>query len=296
MTQSLYISIAAIAITSLFASAYAQGQDSYGEVTVIEAASDIYVLTCSYGNHDVNMVAFVGSDGILLVDSGHERNAQSFLDEIRKLDSGEVKYIINTHYHSDHTGGNDLLGPNETIIAHENVTPRLVKRYKRKMEPPYPNLPDTTIADSMTLFFNGDTIRLVHLPNGHTDGDLIVHFAKSNLLCMGDLLFADAVPHIFKHNGGSVDGFIGNIRRVIETYPEGTVIVPGHGRIYSVKELTAYRDMLEVITKRVRDQIHAGREIAEIFGSDILRGYKDWISQEFVNDSAYVLIVSNDMK
>ena len=143
----------------------------------------------------------------------------------------------------------------------------------------------------MTLMLNSDTIRVLHLPNGHTDGDLIVHFVNSGVLCLGDLLFADALPHIFKRNGGSVDGFIANLEWVLEMFSDDIVIVPGHGRVYTMAELSRYRDMVAGVTERIRKEIKSGKETEEIFAADVLAQWRSWVSQEFVNDSAFVLIV-----
>jgi len=266
------------------------------DIQVTSINDKMHVFSCFYGRHYVNVTVFAGPDGTLLVDSGHKRTAALLAKKIRELKLPESKYIINTHHHGDHTGGNYLLGREATIIAHENARKRISDAFREAESDSTIHLPDIVVVDSMRLEFNDEDVRIYYLPRGHTDNDMIVHFVKANVVCMGDLLFSDALPHVFTRNGGSVDGFIANIGSVLEWLPENAVIVPGHGSLYTKAELGEYRKMLIEITRRVRKQIETGAAIDEILASDILGDWRNRVSREFVSDSAWSLIVYSERR
>jgi glyoxylase-like metal-dependent hydrolase (beta-lactamase superfamily II) len=264
-----------VAVTIVHGSADDQAAGIDTQVSQIR--KNIHLFNCSNGRRWVNVAAFTGRDGILLVDAGHRVTSQALLDEIRKVGSGEIMYVIN----------------DAVAMAHENTVERL-KGSNGKKGGAAPGFPNKTVKDSMTFSFNGDTVRLIHLPHGHTDGDLIVHFVKAGVVCMGDLLFADALPFIFKHNGGSVDGFIANLGRVHDMFTDDITIIPGHGRVYTRSDLLKYREMLSGVTERIRGEIRSGKTSEEIFAADVLAPWKDWVSQEYVCDTAFIMVVQGD--
>jgi len=260
-------------------------------VKVNQVRDNLYLLNCSNGRRWVNVTMLTGPDGILLVDAGHSETATALLDSIRNISSADIKYLINTHIHRDHTGGDSLLGCDATVMAHANTIARLERSYQEKNLPLPPGYPTMIVNDSVRFTFNGDTIRVIHLPNGHTDGDLIVHFVQAGVVCMGDQLFTDALPFIFPSQGGGVDAYIANIGRVCDMFSDSITIIPGHGRLYTRAELKKYQQMLAGVTGRIRDEMKAGKSTEEIFASDVLAPWKDWVSQEYVCDSAFVLVV-----
>ena len=282
-----------IAVLSILAPGFVLAQDSPPdkEIKVVRVTGNIHVFSCWYGRHYVNVTALSGPDGLLLVDTGHKNSAPALMKKLTKSGYGDVKYIINTHFHGDHTGGNKLLGADATIIAHKNVRKRLSEEIADSLESRPAGLPDETFADSMTLSFNNNTVRIIHLLNGHTDGDAIVHFVDADVICLGDLLFSDKLPYIFKNQGGSIDGFINNLGLILNMFPENASFIPGHGRVYTKSELRTYRDMLSGLTERIRTEFQAGKTIDEVFAADVMKEWKDWVSQEYVSDSGFVLMV-----
>jgi len=277
-----------ITIAGMFLSAMilAETETPRPAVRVESVAPHFHLLQCDFGPHYVNVTAFDGPDGTLLVDTGHRKSAQALVAELDQLQLGDVSCVINTHFHGDHVGGNSVFG-DARIIAHAKTQERLLEGAGNTAA----GLPGLAISDSLTRFFNGDTVRIIHLPNGHTDSDLIVYFVKANIVCMGDLLFADAFPLIFRGQGGSADGYIANLGNALAMFPRDAVVIPGHGRIYTMAELSKYHDMLVESTKRVRAAFASGQDLDQVYAADVLRPGQDWVSREYVDDSAFVHIV-----
>jgi glyoxylase-like metal-dependent hydrolase (beta-lactamase superfamily II) len=175
-----------------------QGQS---DINVTELAEGLYQIQTDAGAWTTNMVAFIGEDGLLLVDSGEKEFLEGLKNKLKLLYPGNPIYILNTHAHVDHTGGNAAFGAEPVIIAHDIVKNRL--RSGRYVIEEFPDeaLPDITFNDSLTLFFNGETIRMIAVPGSHSDNDVIVHFAKSGVVCLGDLAYGMHFP--------SVDGLSG---------------------------------------------------------------------------------------
>src|SRR5690242_1205881 len=180
-----------------------------------------------------NMTALIGSDGVLLVDDDFAPMADKLVRKLKELKGNSPRYIVNTHFHYDHTGGNEVFGPTATIIAASEVRERLKTEQTlwKKQHPPAPPqaLPTLTFDQSLTLHVDGEDVRIVHLPHGHTDGDTVVFFSRGKVISMGDLYFSGMYPIFHPEHGGSLDGYANNIAAVLREAPEDSKIVRGHG-------------------------------------------------------------------
>jgi glyoxylase-like metal-dependent hydrolase (beta-lactamase superfamily II) len=243
---------------------------------------NVYLLVGAGGNTTVQ----AGEDGVLIVDTQFAPLAPKLMAAIRELSQGPVQWIINTHAHPDHVGGNDALqklvpldnSAPLNIIAHENVLTRLTA----PGAPPFPQdgLPlDTYVTPTKRLHFNGEAVIVFHPPNAHTDGDSIVFFRGSDVISTGDIFTPGGYPGIDVERGGSVQGEIAALNSILEltvpvhTQEGGTYIVPGHGRICDVADLVEYRDMVVIIRDRVQDMIERGMTLEQIKAERPSRDY-----------------------
>jgi glyoxylase-like metal-dependent hydrolase (beta-lactamase superfamily II) len=236
----------------------------------------------------VNMVAFLGPEGVLLVDSGF-KPFDLVRAELKKLGGGEVKFIINTHLDGDHTLGNSALGPAATVISGRACRDRLAASEK------FPNadLPGLTFRGAMTLHFNGEEIVLFEAP-GHTDTDIVVHFKKAGIVCFGDLVFADSFPGFHAETGGSPDVTLSTLKDLAARLPEGSAIVVGHGRDLRMSDLRAYIEMMEKTLALIRAARGRGRTAADMKKDDLLKAWKSWNNGMFrdeLGDAAWIDMV-----
>jgi glyoxylase-like metal-dependent hydrolase (beta-lactamase superfamily II) len=222
------------------------------KIETVNIAPGIYMLMGRGGNVGLT----VGTDGAAIIDDQFADMAPKIRAAITLLTDQPVRFVINTHLHPDHTGGNDAFGKNgAVIIAQENVR-------KRLETPPEPRareaLPVITFADSATLHFNDDDLEFTHLPNAHTETDIVVRFRKANVLHMGDV-FTGGFPFIDGSSGGTLDGFIRAHELVLPTIDDATKIIRGHGPLGNKAELQAYHDMLVIVRDRVAKLVKAGK-------------------------------------
>lgn len=269
------------------------------QVTVTPIKGPLYLLKGRGGN----VVASVGEDGILLVDSDYGEYASAHMEKAGELAGGAdaPRFLLNTHWHFDHTGGNNFFGERgAVIIAHENVRARMstrqeIKRLDRVIEPsPKPALPVVTYGDSVALHFNGDDIEVQHYPRGHTDGDSVVFFAAQNVVHMGDHLFAERFPFVDVGSGGNVFGFIANIAAVLERIDDQTVVVPGHGAITDKRGLAAYHQMLVVTSGQVKAALDRGMTVEQIAGQGLGDEWDSWGSG-FINETAWISFIAESL-
>ncbi len=230
-----------------------QPQDfSKVQVKIAKVAGNVYLLQGSGGN----IAASVGGDGILLVDTEYAPLGEKILAALNSVAPGkQVRYVIDTHYHPDHTSGNVFWGSRgAVIVAQENVRKRLADGAAggdggsmKFQVPPQPAaaLPAITYRNQMSLYFNGEEIRVTHFPAAHTDGDSVVYFTKSNVVHMGDIFVRDGLPFSDIRAGGSIQGMIAGCEKVVDTLPAGVKVIPGHGELANMNDVRAYTKMLK---------------------------------------------------
>jgi glyoxylase-like metal-dependent hydrolase (beta-lactamase superfamily II) len=266
-----------------------QGQDfSKVQIKATKVAGNVYMLEGSGGNIGVS----VGSDGILIVDDQYAPLADKIKASLKELGQGKLKFVINTHWHGDHTGGNAIFAVDSTIVAHTNVRKRMgsenIIRDTQKVPPaPKEALPVITYDESLSVHFNGEEIKAVHYPNGHTDGDGVIFFTQSNVVHMGDDFFAGKFPFIDLNNGGSVEGLVKNIGNVLAKLPAGVKIIPGHGPISTTDDMKAYHQMLLETVDVVRKQMRSGKSLDNIKVAGLPAKYEDW-GKGFINTPTWI--------
>jgi glyoxylase-like metal-dependent hydrolase (beta-lactamase superfamily II) len=229
-----------------------------------------------------NIGVSVGDDGILIVDDQFAPLADKIRAALKGIADKKLRFILNTHWHGDHTGGNVVFGPEATIIAHDNVRKRLSTEQKSTVfnntTPPSPKeaLPVITFNDSLSVHFNGEDIRVIHFPHGHTDGDSVIFFSSSNVVHLGDDFFAGRFPFVDLESGGSVEGLVKNIGELVAKIPPGAKLIPGHGPLSTLDDLKSYHRMLEQTTEIVRQKIAAGKTLDQIKTEGLPAEWAPW--------------------
>ena len=245
--------------------AMAQRDFSKVEIKATHVRGNIYMLNGTGGN----IGASVGADGILIVDDKFAPLADKIRAALSDIGGGELKFILNTHFHGDHTGGNEVFGPEAPIIAHSNVTKRLMTKPKEAW-------PVITFDESLSVHFNGEEIKVIHFPHGHTDGDTVMFFTGSNVVHMGDDFFAGRFPFVDLDSGGDVEGLIRNIEAVIRQLPAEAKIIPGHGAISTANDLKTYHRMLVETTDVIRQRMAAGKSLDQIKAEGLPEKWEPW--------------------
>ncbi len=253
----------------LLAAGPAVSQDwSKIEITTVPVAGNISMLVGAGGNIGVS----VGEDGVLLVDDEFPELAGKIKAAIAALKPGPVRFVLNTNWHYDHANGNEVFAKaGAVVIAHENSRGHMLKdQTYPDLDPdfkiaPYPKeaLPVITVKEALTLYFNGDEIQMIHAPNAHSDGDLIIHFTRANVVQAGDLVFSGAFPFINVFYGGTIDGAVKAADIILGLCDERTKVIPGHGPLTDRKGVLAYKNMLETAKTRVAALIKAGKTLEE---------------------------------
>ena len=235
-------------------------------IKAIKLTDSVYMLTGRGGNMGVS----IGNDGVFLVDDQFAPLTTKIKAAIAKLTHQPILFVINTHWHFDHTGGNENLGKEGTlIIAHDNVRKLMSeKQFLKVFNKPIPAAPKTalptiTFNDSVTFHFNDQTLKVTHLAPGHTDGDSIIHFQEANVIHTGDLFFNGFYPFIDVEFGGSVNGMIEDADKILALADDKTRIIPGHGPLATKADLVAYRDMLIEVRDNVKVHVDAGKTVEE---------------------------------
>ena len=231
------------------------------EIETVQLETDLFMLMGQGGNIGLS----VGDDGAFLIDDQFAPLTDKILAAVAEVTDQPVRWVLNTHWHGDHTGGNENLGgAGAMIVAHENVYRRMnpaefADVMGRSDQAPRAALPVVTFANGVSFHWNGRHIGVTHVGEAHTDGDVIVHFPRANVFHMGDTFFRGRYPFIDVDSGGGVDGVIAAANLVLERSSEGTRIIPGHGDLAAPEHLRAYRDMLETVRMRVASLVTNGR-------------------------------------
>ena len=270
----------------------------------------------------VNVAVQIGDDGVLVVDTGTEALADRVLAEIKRLAGGKtIRYIVNTHAHADHVGGNVAVAKaGRSVIAgnfvqqagagaanaakvwsHENTLRRMSESADSNPAMPSAAWPtDTFFTARNDLFFNGEAVQMLHQPNAHSDGDVIVYFRKSDVIVAGDVYVNTSFPVINLQQGGSLNGTIAALNRIIEiTVPKdkqegGTYVIPGHGRLADEADVVEYRDMTTILRDRFQDAVKKGLTLEQVKAARLVLDYEGrygasqgfWTTDAFV-DAAY---------
>ena len=281
----------------LFAtSAQAQTDFSKVQIKVTKVAGNVYMLEGSGGNIGVS----VGDDGILIVDDQFAPLADKIRAALKGLGDKKLRFILNTHWHGDHTGGNIAFGPEGTIIAHDNVRKRLATEQTLKVfnsttpASPKEALPVITFDQTLTVHFNGEEIRAIHFPHGHTDGDSVIFFSSSNVVHLGDDFFSGGFPFVDLESGGSVQGLTKNIGELIEKIPADAKLIPGHGPISTLDDLKSYHRMLEQTTEIVKQKIAAKKTLDQIKSEGLPEEWTPW-GKGFIKTEMWVQTIYNSL-
>ena len=269
------------------------------EIRTTKLGDATYMMEGAGGNLGLS----IGEDAVFLIDDQFAPLTEKIQAAISKLTPKPVRFVLNTHWHGDHTGGNENMGKaGAIIVAHENVRSRMgseqfieLMKMTEKASPKAA-LPIVTFASSVTFHLNGDEIRVFHVPKAHTDGDAIVHFVKSDVIHMGDIYFNGMYPFIDSATGGSVEGVIAAADKALAIASDKTRIIPGHGPISNKAELKAYRDMLAAISARVRDMARQGRKLEEITGANLNAEFDDKWGKGFIKPATFVQMLAGMAK
>lgn len=287
------------------------------EIHVLPVQGNVYMLVGAGGNITMQ----VGKEGVLLVDTMYAGLSDKVIAAVQTISDKPIRYIVNTHVHGDHTGGNEKIakagstitggnvvgdigksaGEGATVIAAQEVLDRMSS--KDGETPPAPSAAwptDTYITDEKDLFFNGEAIQILHQPNAHTDGDSLVFFRRSDVVSTGDIFVTTSYPIIDLDRGGSYQGVLDGLNHIIDiTIPAdkqegGTYVIPGHGRLCDEADVVEYRDMMTILRDRFRDMIKRGMTLEQVkathptndydplYGSD--KGF--WTTDKFI-EAAY---------
>jgi glyoxylase-like metal-dependent hydrolase (beta-lactamase superfamily II) len=249
-----------------------------------------------------NVVAWTGPDGAVLVDSGKAEAAPQLIESVARIAPRGVRFVVNTHWHPDHTGGNALLGQSGTLaVSQENARLRMTEPQELaeySLEVPAAAaeaLPVVTYDDSLVLNLNGDRLELLHAPAAHTDGDGIAWWPEANVVHLGDVFYAGGYPFIDTGSGGSLAGVVAAVETVLSRADARTLVVPGHGPVATRAELAAYRDMLVAVGRRVRELAEQGRNLEEVLAAEPTAAFDARYGAGGVSSDRFVRLLFEDV-
>lgn len=310
MKRHIGSAVSSVALAAALWTAVAGAQQDFGEVEIqtLEVRDNVFMLVGAGGNITVQ----TGDDGVLIVDTQFAPLSDKILAAIDELSDAPIRYIVNTHGHPDHVGGNAVLAPagstitggnvagtiadagvGATVIAHENV----LLDMSRDDTIPFEAWPtDTYIGAQKDLYFNGEAVQIVHQPAAHTNGDSIVFFRRTDVISAGDVYSTTLYPVILPDDGGSIDGVIAALNHLIRlTVPEekqegGTLVIPGHGRLSDEADVVEYRDMVTIIRDRIAHMVESGMSLDQVRAARPTRDYDGrygadtgfWTTAQFV--------------
>ena len=284
-----------ITVILLFATSLTVTAQNFDSVNIktTKVAGSVYMLEGAGGNIGV----LIGNDGVILVDDQFAPLSEKIKKAIASISDKPIKFIVNTHFHGDHSDGNKVFGAEGVIIvAHENARKRLstdyfYKTYKQEQKAmSYEGLPKITFAQSLNFNMNGETVQVIYIKNAHTDGDAAIYFKESNVLHTGDTFVRYGLPFIDDDGGGTIDGMINGAEQMLKMINDETKIIPGHGQISSKKDLLDYKNLLQIIRKRIADGIKAGKTVDQIISSDPTKEFKTGYDKVFFIQSVYTFL------
>jgi len=295
--RRLFVCLAFLAVCGI---ALAQDEDfSKVQMKVTRVAGGIYMLEGAGGNIGVS----VGEDGIVIVDDEFAPLADKIRAALKGITDKPVRFVINTHYHGDHTGANALFQKDAPVIAQDNVRKRLESggqggnlgsvKFDSKPQPS-DALPIITFDHDVTIHLNGEDIRALHYPRGHTDGDSIIFFPKANVVHMGDDFVRYGFPFVDLAAGGSVEGMTAAVEDVISKMPADVKLIPGHGQISNVDDMRKYIDMLKQTRAVVEKAVKDGKTLDQLKQEKVLANWQKW-SGDYITTDGFIETLYNEL-
>ncbi len=277
----------------------ASAQDRKVEFKTFQLSDTIYMLMGRGGNVGIS----TGEDGLYIIDDQVRPVTTQLLQAIRKISNKPIRFVINTHYHADHTGGNETIGSaGAVIIAHENIRKRMtteqISIFMDNTTPPYAKtaLPVVTFNDRMSLHLNGETATAYYVANGHTDGDSIIHFPVSNVIHMGDMYFNGMYPYVDLDAGGSIQGMVAAADLALSMANESTRVIPGHGQLAMAEDLKAYRDFLIKASTNVQALIDQDMNLAQIIAAKPTEEWDEALGKVWITPPQFVTFIYNSLE
>ncbi len=257
--------------------------DRFANVTIetISVRGNISMLVGSGGNIGVS----AGEDGLLIIDDQYAPLAAKIRVALADLGSDTPRFLLNTHFHGDHTGGNADFGVASIIVAHENVRGRLEAGGS-----PASALPVVTYDDDVTVHFNGEDITLIHMPRGHTDTDSVVMFADSDVIHMGDHFFNGSFPFVDLGSGGTVQGYISNLEKALSWIGDDTAVIPGHGALATKADLLAFYNTVKDTSAAIRVMKSQQMSLEDAVAAGLSDEYESW-GQGFISEERWITTV-----
>jgi len=282
-----------LSTVTFFISLSCLAQNRFDDVVIKETklTDHIYMLEGAGGNIGL----YIGEEEVLIIDDQFAPLSERIMAKIDELSGQKVTKVINTHWHGDHTGGNENFGKaGAMIFAHENVYGRMSTEQVRgeRVTPPSPDiaLPVVTYSDQMQLYFMGEPVLVTHVHNGHTDGDSFVFFPESNVLHMGDCFFHKRLPYIDVGSGGSINGILEAAETALMLVDDHTQIIPGHGPMATKSDLQGYHTFLKTTRDKMAEHLSNGRDTSTMDPDKLIEGYEDW-AWGFINAERFANIV-----
>jgi len=249
-----------------------------------------------------NIAISAGNDDVFMIDDQYAPLTPKIRAAIATVSPKPVRFLLNTHWHGDHTGGNEnMAGAGAIIVAQDNSRARMtkeqfIKAFNMKVPPsPAAALPVVTFSESLTLYLNGDSVRATHFRNAHTDGDVVVTFQHANVVHMGDIFFNQMYPLVDLSTGGSIDGIIAAVERMLATTNSTTKFIPGHGPLGGRADLVSYRNMAKTIRDRVARSISQKKTLDQIVASKPTADFDDKWGKGFLKPEMFVGILYQDL-
>jgi glyoxylase-like metal-dependent hydrolase (beta-lactamase superfamily II) len=270
------------------------------QITASKVAGNVYLLQAEGAG---NIAASVGDDGILMVDDQYAQLAGKIQAALKSLSDRPIRFIVNTHYHVDHVDANEYFQKQAPVIAHENVRKRLQDggflgnggSFKYEVKPVAPDaLPMITFEHEVTIHLNGEDIHVIHLQNGHTDGDSIVYFPISNVVHMGDDFLRIGFPFVDLYAGGSVSGLIAALESLIAKLPPNAKVIPGHGPVSNLDDVREYVKMMKDTRGIVEREVQQGKSLDQLKREKVLDSWKSW-SGTWITSDVYLETLYDDV-
>ena len=271
-------------------------QERKVEFTTIQLSDTVYMLRGAGGNVGIS----TGEDGLYIIDDQVKPVTEQLLQAVRKVSDKPIRFVINTHYHADHVGGNEVIGGAGTvIIAHDNIRRRMttkqVNKFRNDTTPPYAKdaLPVLTFNDRISLHLNGESVTAYYVANGHTDGDSIIHFPESNVIHMGDMYFNGLYPYVDLDAGGSMQGMVDAADLALSMADDATRIIPGHGPLAMTEDLKSYRDFLVRAGANVQELIDQGMNLQQVIAAKPTSEWDEELGKTWITPAQFVTFIYN---